>query len=142
MTAKEELRLYKSKVKDVDRTIKEYEKFLTRATKMTATLSDMTARTNTTSDKVGDNVAKMADLAMEYKERWHEAERTRMRLVSEIDKVGGTLGDILYDLYIEGLSLEQTAADIKYSYERTAHLHGIALQLFERRDELVNTKPK
>lgn len=135
MSAKDELRRYQAKIKDVDRTIKEYEKFMTRATKMTAIMSEMTARSNLPSDKVGDNAIKMADLAKEYEERWHEAERTRMNLVAEIDKVGGVLGDVLYDIYIEGLSLEQTAQDIHYSYERTAHLHGIALQVFERRDE-------
>ena len=123
MSAKDELRRYKDKVKDVDRTIKEYEKFMTRATKMTSVMSEMTSRSNLPSDKVGDNAIKMADLAKEYETRWHEAERTRINLVAEIDKVGGTLGDILYDVYIEGLSLEQTAQDIHYSYERTAHLH-------------------
>lgn len=123
MSAKEELRKYKDKIKDVDRTIKEYEKFMTRATKMTSVMSEMTSRSNLPSDKVGDNAIKMADLAKEYEARWHEAERTRINLVAEIDKVGGTLGDILYDVYIEGLSLEQTAQDIHYSYERTAHLH-------------------
>lgn len=123
MSAKDELRHYKDKIKDVDRTIKEYEKFMTRATKMTSVMSEMTSRSNLPSDKVGDNAIKMADLAKEYEERWHEAERTRINLVAEIDKVGGTLGDILYDVYIEGLSLEQTAQDIHYSYERTAHLH-------------------
>lgn len=123
MSAKDELRHYKDKIKDVDRTIKEYEKFMTRATKMTSVMSEMTSRSNLPSDKVGDNAIKMADLAKEYEARWHEAERTRINLVAEIDKVGGTLGDILYDVYIEGLSLEQTAQDIHYSYERTAHLH-------------------
>ena len=123
MTAKDELRQYKNKIKDVDRTIKEYEKFMTRATKMTSVMSEMTSRTNIPSDKVGDNAIKMADLAQQYADRWNEAEQTRIKLVAEIDKVGGILGDVLYDLYIEGLSLEQTAADIKYSYERTAHLH-------------------
>ena len=123
MTAKDELRQYKNKIKDVDRTIKEYEKFMTRATKMTSVMSEMTSRTNIPSDKVGENAIKMADLAQQYADRWNEAEQTRIKLVAEIDKVGGILGDVLYDLYIEGLSLEQTAADIKYSYERTAHLH-------------------
>ena len=123
MSAKEELRKYKEKVKDVDRTIREYEKFMTRATKMTAVMSEMTSRSNIPSDKVGDNAIKMADIAKEYEQRWFEAERTRMQLTAEIDKVGGVLGDILYDLYIEGLSLEATAADVKYSYEHTAHLH-------------------
>ena len=142
MSAKDELKIYQSKVKEVDRTIKEYEKFMTRATKMTAVMSEMTSRSNLPSDKVADNAAKMADLAKEYENRWHEAELTRIKLVDEINKVEGVLSDILYDLYIEGLSLEQTAQDIHYSYERTAHLHGIALQVFERRNENANNESK
>lgn len=135
MNPKDELRKYQNKIKDVDRTITEYEKFMTRATKMTAVMSEMSARTSLPSDKVGENAIKMADLANEYVEKWNEAERTRIHLISEIDKVGGILADILYDLYVEGLTLEQTAQDIHYSYERTAHLHGIALQAFKKRNE-------
>lgn len=130
MTAKDELKQYKNKIKEVDRSIKEYEKFMTRATKMTSIMSEMTARSNLPSDKVGDNATKMADLAKEYEARWHEAERTRIKLIDEINKVDGLLGTILYDIYIEGLSLEQTAQDIHYSYERTAHLHRYCFASF------------
>lgn len=136
MNPKEELRQYKNKVKDVDRTLKEYDKFMTRATKMTAVMSQMAARTNLPSDKVGDNAAKMADLSQQYADKWFEAERTRERLVAEINKVGGVLADVLYDLYIEGLTMEQTAQDVHYSYDSTVHLHGIALKSFENRDNL------
>ena len=142
MTAKEELKQYLDKVRNCDRTIKEYEKYLTRATKMTAIMSEMASRTNLPSDKVGDNAAKMADLTMEYSARWFDAEKTRMELVKEIDKVGGVLGDILYDLYIEGLDMTKTAEDVKYSYDRATHLHGIALQVFERRNDNVNNESK
>lgn len=138
MTAKEELRRYRDKVCEVDRSIEEYELFLARATKMNAVISEMTSRTNIPSDKVGDNAVKMAELSKEYENKWMEAERTRMQLIEEINKVGGVLGKVLYDLYIKGLDLNDTAEDIHYSYERTAHLHGIALQVFERRNENAN----
>ena len=123
MTAKDELRQYQSKVKDVDTIIEEYSKYLDRATKMTAVLSQMTARTNIPSDKVAENAAKMADLSVEYIDKWVEAERTRMKLVDEILKVGGKPGEILYDVYIEGLTLDQAAEKEGYAYTTAAHLH-------------------
>ena len=140
MTAKEELKQYKSRVKDVDRTLEEYEMFMERATKINAVVSEMTSRTNMPSDKVGDNATKMAELSKEYWQRWYAAEQERIRLVDEINKVGGVLGDILYDLYIVGLSMEDTANDVHFSYDYTVTLHGIALQAFERRDEDANNE--
>lgn len=52
MTIKEELLQYRFKVKKVDEALEEYEKFKTRAEKVTSVFSDVPSRTNKTSDKV------------------------------------------------------------------------------------------
>ena len=52
MTIKEELLQYRFKVKKVDEALEEYEKFKTRAEKITAIMSDCPSRSNKPSDKV------------------------------------------------------------------------------------------
>lgn len=132
MSAKEELSQYKFKAKRVQEALEEYEKYLDRATKVTAMMDENPAKTNTNSDKVGNNAAIMADLNNEYKERWVEAERRRLELVDNINKLKEPYRTILIERYIHDKNFENIAVELGYSYDRTIHLHGEALQEFEK----------
>ena len=134
MTAKEELKQYRFKQSKVDQALEEYEKYKTRAEKMTAIISDVPSRTNKTSDKVGDNAILMADLSREYERRWIEAEKERSRIINEIDTLDEPYRTILFLRYVEDMSLETIAAQLNYSYSIVAHMHGDALQKYERRN--------
>ena len=123
MTAKEELKQYRFKQSKVDQALEEYEKYKTRAEKMTAIISDVPSRTNKTSDKVGDNAILMADLSREYERRWIEAEKERSRIINEIDTLDEPYRTILFLRYVEDMSLETIAAQLNYSYSIVAHMH-------------------
>lgn len=123
MTAKEELKQYRFKQSKVDQALEEYEKYKTRAEKMTAIISDVPSRTNKTSDKVGDNAILMADLSREYEHRWIEAEKERSRIINEIDKIDEPYRTILFLRYVEDMSLETIAEQLNYSYSIVAHMH-------------------
>ena len=125
MTAKEELSQYFYKLKKVDETLEEYERFKTRAEKMTSIISDVTSRTNKTSDKVGDNAILMAELAKEYEERWREAERTCNDILKSINKLDEPYRTILNLRYIQGKRLEHIAEVLNYSYAQTKRLHRL-----------------
>ena len=133
MTAKEELRMYKFKRNKVNEALEEYEKYKLRAEKMTAVMSETTARTNKTSDKVGDNAILMADLSKQYADRWIAAENERLRLMYKINSIDEPYRTILFMRYVDEMSLEAIAAKLNYSYSVIAHLHGDALQMYERR---------
>ena len=132
MSAKEELSQYKFKAKRVQEALEEYEKYLDRATKVTAMMDENPAKTNMNSDKVGNNAAIMADLNNEYKERWVEAERRRLELVDNINKLKEPYRTILIERYIHDKNFENIAVELGYSYDRTIHLHGEALQEFDK----------
>ena len=132
MSAKDELSQYKFKAKRVQEALEEYEKYLDRATKVTAMMDENPAKTNMNSDKVGNNAAIMADLNNEYKERWVEAERRRLELVDNINKLKEPYRTILIERYIHDKNFENIAVELGYSYDRTIHLHGEALQEFDK----------
>ena len=139
MTAKEELSQLKYKRKKVDETLEEYQKYKTRAEKMTSVISDSSSRTNITSDKVGDNASIMADLAKEYEQRWIAAERERLEIEDKINLVEEPYRTLLHMRYIEDLPLMEVATKLNYkSYTYACEQHGIALKKYEEN----RTKPK
>ena len=137
MTAKEELLKYRFKMKRVEQTLDDYERFKTRAEKMTAIISETSAHTNRISDKVGDNAVMMAELSKKYEARWKEEEKELNRILEMIEKLDDPYRDILYYRYIKFLDLKSVGEEIGYSYDRIKHLHGIALLKYkEVQDEL------
>lgn len=135
MNAKEELKQVRFKIEKVEETLEEYERYKTRAEKMTAVMSETTARTNKPSDKVGDNAAIMADLAIQYQQRWADAEYERLRISGELDKVAEPYRTLLFKRYVQGLNFETVASEMYYSYTTITKMHGKALILYERRNE-------
>lgn len=132
MSAKEELSEYRFKIKKAEQTLEEYESFKTRAEKVTAVMNGVNSRTNIISDKVGENAIKMAELSALYQKEWQEAELERLSLISKIKNLDEPFRTILFMRYIQEKSFEHISESIKYSYSRTIHLHGIALQLFDK----------
>ncbi len=54
-----------------------------------------------------------------------------IREVENLDNI--SFSNLLYKRYIEFKSLEQIAVEMCYSYDRTRHMHGYALQEFGRK---------
>lgn len=136
MTAKEILKQYRFKINKVDEALEEYERYKTRAEKMTAILSDVPSRSNKTSDKVGDNATIMADLSKEYEKRWIEAEQERLKIIDSINKVDEPYRTILEMRYIQNQKLEDIAYKIGYSPIHIVRLHGIALLKYSEKVDM------
>ena len=100
---------------------------------MTSIISDTSSRTNLTSDKVGDYAVLMADLSKEYEKRWLDAEKERLRIVDSINALEEPYSRVLFLRYVRCLDLSKIAEEIGYSLDHTNHLHGIAIQKYERR---------
>lgn len=132
MKAKEILSQYRFKVKKAEQTKKEYEDFMTRATKVTAVMEDAPARSNKVSDKVGENAIKLADLSREWQTKWLEAEEERLNIITLINKVDEPYRIILLERYIHEKNFEEISVELKYSYAWTTHLHGEALEEIEK----------
>lgn len=131
MTIKDELKQYKFKLMKVDEALEEYERFKTRAEKVTTVFSGIASRTNKTSDKVGDNVAIMADIASKYQQRWRDAELERLALLDKIRCVDEPYRTILVMRYVQNKNFECIATEIGYSYKQILRYHGQAIRLLD-----------
>lgn len=133
MSIKDELKQYRFKMKRVDEALEEYEKFKTRAEKVTAVFSDVASRTNKTSDKVGENSVKMADIERQYKKRWEDAEQERLKISEKICTIDEPYRTILFMKYVQNKNFELIATEIGYSYKQILRLHGQALQILDNK---------
>ena len=133
MSIKDELKQYRFKMKRVDEALEEYEKFKTRAEKVTAVFSDVASRTNKTSDKVGENSVKMADIERQYKKRWEDAEQERLKISEKICTIDEPYRTILFMKYVQNKNFELIATEIGYSYKQILRLHGQALQVLDKK---------
>lgn len=124
---------YKHKKEKVEQALEEYLKFKERAEKITAAMTESASRSNMSSDKVGNNVAAMVDLDIEYWNRWIEAERERLELTDKINLVKiEPHRTILFMYYVQEMSFEDIAATKKRSYTWVSHYHSEALKEFEK----------
>lgn len=131
MTAKEELLKYKYARKKVDEALEEYEKYKTRAEKMTTIISGMPHGTSNT-NKVEDNAVEMADISKVYEKRWLEAEKEKLEVEQKIEQVEEPYRTILHKRYVEELNFEKIADEMGYTYNSITHMHGDALKLYKK----------
>lgn len=132
MTAKEELKQYRYARYKVDDALLEYQKYKTRAEKMTSVISGEPKGGGIRSDKVGDNASAMADMAREYEQRWIQAEQSKLELEKRLDKIPEPHRTLLHLRYIENKDFNEIAEGMNYSYVRVTHLHGEALMIYEK----------
>jgi len=126
--AKQELKQYLN-MEDAIRGLKERKlQYTTKATKTTASYSQTTSRTNTTSDKVGDNAIKLAEIDKEIDRIINEMDAIKVKLIKRINNVDPKYRGILIAVYINGKSLREYGATKNYSYSRIKHIHGDALE--------------
>lgn len=129
----EELKNYQDKLRRAERTNEEYEKFKTRAEKMTATFSLTTGKTNFVGDKVGDNAVIMADISTEYKTRWLEAEQDVIKILKKIDTLPETYGEILAMHFVDNMTLNEIAGIKHYSISQIKRKYKTALELYDKK---------
>ena len=77
----------------------------------------------------------MADLSRKYEKRYFLAEQERVRVLTELDKIGEPYRTLLYKRYVENKDLNSIAEEMFCSYSTIAKLHGIALIVYERRNK-------
>lgn len=64
----------------------------------------------------------------------------KRRIVNEIQSLDNpTYIELLYMRYVNYMRLEEIAVDMHYSFDRTRHIHGAALQAF---DKIINAEQK
>lgn len=127
MTAKEYLSQYRYINININNKIAQQERLRELATCVSPS-SDGCGHNSGVSDKVGNTVAKIADLDAEINaeiDKLVDVQKDIMQTISRINDE--RLRVILTERYIGCKTFEQIADDIHYSYKQTCRLHGQAL---------------
>lgn len=141
MSAKDELKQYQFKLEKANEALEEYNLAKIRAEKVTAMMEQSPSRPiGKTSDKVGQNVAKMVDILAEYEKRYMNAEKERLEIYNKINVTPEPYRTILVKRYLHHKPFEVIASDLGYSYRQIIRYHGYALQVYEKKMASNGTK--
>ena len=113
--------------------LEEYEKLQAMVTRITPVLKQDVVSASGSQDKLGDTVAKMADLLTQINRDTDTFVDLKREAKALLDKVKNpTYYKILHKRYVLYHSLEQIAVEMNYTYRWVKRLHGRALQAFEK----------
>lgn len=83
------------------------------------------------SESMSVKIAKYVDFERELQEDNARFAELKHRVINQIHSLNNPIYmKILFKKYIEYKSLKDIASEIKYSYDRTKHIHGVALEAF------------
>lgn len=116
--------------------LKQYRESLDRTNEITGSLSELKAEAKALKDHEGQRVeldaavAKYVDACEESANELDRLAGLRKNILSVIDEVEDPkMHSVLWRRYISGLTWEQVAVSMNYTYRRTTQLHGDALKI-------------
>lgn len=116
--------------------LKQYRESLDRTNEITVSLSELKAEAQALKDHEGQRVeldaavAKYVDACEESANELERLAGLRKNILSVIDEVEDPkMHSVLWRRYISGLTWEQVAVSMNYTYRRTTQLHGDALKI-------------
>ena len=116
--------------------LKQYRESIDRTNEISGNLSELKAEAEALKDHEGQRieldaaVAKYVDACKEAEHELDNLADLRKEIISTIDKVSDPkMHSVLWRRYISGLTWEQVAVSMNYTYRRTTQLHGDALQI-------------
>ena len=124
------IRLYDARIENGLQELSDLEEMVTR---ITPVLKQDVVSSSSSQDKLGDTVAKIADLRVKINQdvdAFVDLKREAMGMLAKVEKP--EYYDILHKRYVEYQSLEQIAVSMNYTYRWIRRLHGRALQAFEK----------
>ena len=136
MTAKEYLQQYKEMTKVIERVRSEYEEEMEQIDNIRSALGgDGLPRSGEVSKKVEADAVRLAEKAEELVQAEVLAVEIRQEIVATINKIPGSLADILRERYINLQLWEDVADCVGYSLRRTFELHREGLAAV---DKIIN----
>lgn len=136
MTAKEYLQQYKKMTKVIERVRSEYEEEMEQIDNIRSALGgDGLPRSGEVSKKVEADAVRLAEKAEELVQAEVLAVEIRQEIVRTINRIPGSLADILRERYINLQLWEDVADCVGYSLRRTFELHREGLAAV---DKIIN----
>lgn len=142
MTAKEYLSRLRSLELRLLSSANEIENLTNIATTITSAInSDGIHTTGTTSDKLGNCVAKIVDLQHEIDADMRDLEEVRKEIIDSLDNVSnGKHRELLRMRYVSHMTFEEIAVAMDMSWRWIIKLHGRALQEFSEKNREILKK--
>lgn len=112
---------------------KEIDMLMAMVTRVTPVLKDDVVSSSGSQDKLGDAVAKIADLREKINQDIDtlvDMKKAALGLLQKVNKA--EYYTILHKRYFEFQTLERISCDMHYSYRGINKLHGRALQAFDK----------
>lgn len=136
MTAKEYLQQYKEMTRVIERVRSEYEEEMEQIDNIRSALGgDGLPRSGEVSKKVEADAVRLAEKAEELVQAEVLAVEIRQEIVRTINRIPGSLADILRERYINLQLWEDVADCVGYSLRRTFELHREGLAAV---DKIIN----
>lgn len=126
----EYLERYKLLEKEVARLCDEYARWMERATVLSPTITDM-PKGGGQSDPVQRAVIAMCDLGADIGKKMDALSRVRCDIECSLQSIeDGTLRLLMEYRYLNGMTWEEVAVKMNYSWRQVIRLHGKALAKF------------
>ena len=136
MTAKEYLQQYKEMTRVIERVRSEYEEEMEQIDNIRSALGgDGLPRSGEVSKKVEADAVRLAEKAEELVQAEVYAVEIRQEIIRTINRIPGSLADILRERYINLQLWEDVADCVGYSLRRTFELHREGLAAV---DKIIN----
>lgn len=122
------IRLYDARI---DASQRELDMLMAMVTRITPVLKDDVVSSSGSQDKLGDTVAKIADLRDKINrdiDTLVDLKREALTILQKVERA--EYYQILYKRYFLCKSMEQIAVEMNYTYRWATRLHGRALQAY------------
>ena len=133
MNAKQYLMQIKLADIRINNKIAEKQQLYSMATKVTSTWSQDKTGGNQATDKIGNMVAKIADIEAEINRMIDEYVDLKNRIIHQIEQIEDErYYNILHKRYVQYKDFSVIASDMCYEYKSIINLHGNALKEFSK----------
>lgn len=132
MTAKRylsELQLMSAKIEQLQ---EQRQMYLEMAASMTAAINPVKVQTSHTTDRMGDNVSKAADIGTKIDEEINALFWKQQEIIKQIQSLhNADYMKILFKVYVQFKTVKVASAEMGRSYPYAVELHKRALKAFE-----------
>lgn len=134
MTAKQYLRKLRFIQKNIDTLQEEIARLRSRLESTAVPSLGDRVQSSGTHDRFADAIASLADKEIQYSDLLETYEKFRQQIVAKILSMDNDIyARILYARYVQNKTLGSIADDLAYSIDRMKHLHGEALDAFQKK---------
>lgn len=134
MTTKNYLRQISRLNRMIQNKLTEISRLREMAQSISAINTDEKVQSTPNHDAIGASIAKICDMESQVTALIDELVEKKQIIVSQIDEMDDEIQyEILESYYVEGMTFEQIAAKLSYSFRHVTRIHGLGLRSFERK---------